>query len=423
MHPESTSTGKTRVFNAAVIVASLGYFVDIYDLLLFGIVRIKSLQSLGLDKEQIEHYGLLLINYQMAGLLIGGIIWGILGDKRGRLSVLFGSILLYSVANIANGMIGGDNAITWYIVWRFVAGLGLAGELGAGITLVSEVLPKEKRGIGTMIVASIGISGAIAAYFVSTYFGDDWRMCYYIGGGLGLTLLFLRISVVESGMFHNSRQENVSRGNYLKFFTDGNRFKRYLKCVLIGTPTWYVVGILIFFSNSFAEHLGVQGKIEPGKAIMICYAALTIGDFASGALSQYLKSRKKVLYIFYALTLASIIIYFSAHGVSTTAFYCICGLLGFSVGFWAIFVTVAAEQFGTNYRAMAATTAPNYARGMLNVITPVFLSLQTVLEGRFNSSYLASGLITGLICMAVAFIAALTSDETFGKELNYVEND
>lgn len=407
-----------KLLNAAVIVASLGYFVDIYDLLLFGIIRIKSLTSLGLVGEEVDRIGMYLINIQMVGMLIGGIIWGVLGDKRGRLSVLFGSILLYSVANIANGMIGGDNAIAWYMIWRFVAGLGLAGELGAGITLVSEVLPKEKRGLGTMIVASVGISGAVVAYFVSEYFGDNWRVCYYIGGALGLALLILRVSVVESGMFNNIKQsENVSRGNYFKFFTNKERFFRYLKCIMIGIPTWFVVGILMTFSNRFAIEMGVQGPIEPGKAIMICYAALTFGDLASGFISQLMRSRKKVLYIFYTLTLISLILYFNAYGISVAAFYTICGLMGFSVGFWAIFVTVAAEQFGTNLRATAATTVPNYARGLLPVISLVFGGLQTT----FGFSYLHSGLITGLICIALAFVFAFSMKETFGKDLDYVE--
>lgn len=408
-----------RLLNAAVIVASLGYFVDIYDLLLFGIIRIKSLTDLGLQGEEIDRVGMLLINIQMVGMLIGGVIWGVLGDKRGRLSVLFGSILLYSVANVANGMVSGANAITWYMIWRFVAGVGLAGELGAGITLVSEVLPKEKRGLGTMIVASVGISGAVVAYFVSLYFGDNWRICYYIGGGLGLALLILRVSVVESGMFNTVKKSTVSRGNYFKFFTSRERFLRYLKCILVGLPTWYVVGILMTFSNAFAEHLGVKGAIDPGKAIMICYAALTFGDFASGYLSQMMRSRKKVLYIFYALVLASVILYFNAYGVSAAAFYTICGLMGFSVGFWAIFVTVAAEQFGTNLRATAATTAPNYARGLLPVISLIFTGLQSGL----GLSYLQSGLATGVICIALAFVAAFTMPETFGIDLDYVEED
>ncbi|GEP96276.1 MFS transporter [Chitinophaga cymbidii] len=413
------STKPVKLINAAVVVASLGYFVDIYDLLLFGIIRIKSLTSLGLSGAEIDTVGMWLINIQMAGMLVGGIIWGVLGDKRGRLSVLFGSILLYSVANIANGMIGGDNAIAWYMIWRFVAGLGLAGELGAGITLVSEILPKEKRGLGTMIVASVGISGAVVAYFVSEYFGDNWRVCYYIGGALGLALLILRVSVVESGMFSSMKERSVSRGDYLQFFTNRERFFRYLKCILIGLPTWYAVGILMTFSNAFAKAMHVQGDIDPGKAIMICYAALTVGDFASGYISQLMRSRKKVLYIFYTLLLVAVVLYFSAHGISAAAFYTICGLMGFSVGFWAIFVTVAAEQFGTNLRATAATTVPNYARGLLPVISIVFGGLQT----SFGLSYLQSGLVTGIICTGLAFVAAFMMKETFGKDLDYVEED
>ncbi|WP_341841111.1 MFS transporter [Chitinophaga caseinilytica] len=412
----NSASKPVKLLNAAVIVASLGYFVDIYDLLLFGIIRIKSLTSLGVSADKIDSVGMWLINIQMIGMLIGGIIWGVLGDKRGRLSVLFGSILLYSVANVANGMIGGENAIFWYMVWRFIAGLGLAGELGAGITLVSEVLPKEKRGIGTMIVASVGISGAVAAYFVSEYFGDNWRICYYIGGGLGLALLILRISVVESGMFNNIKQSSVSRGNYFKFFTSKERFFRYLKCIMIGLPTWYVVGILMTFSNAFAEKMGVQGPINPGKAIMICYAALTFGDLASGYLSQIMRSRKKVLYIFYTLVLISVVLYFNLYGASVQLFYTVCGVMGFSVGFWAIFVTVAAEQFGTNLRATAATTVPNYARGMLPVISLMFGGLQTA-----GLSYLQSGLATGVICIVLAFGFAYSMEETFGKDLDYVE--
>lgn len=411
------STKPVKLLNAAVIVASLGYFVDIYDLLLFGIIRIKSLTSLGLSGAEIDTVGMWLINIQMVGMLLGGILWGVLGDKRGRLSVLFGSILLYSVSNIANGMIGGEHAIAWYMVWRFLAGLGLAGELGAGITLVSEILPKEKRGLGTMIVASVGISGAVVAYFVSEYFGDNWRVCYYIGGALGLALLVLRVSVVESGMFNHVKENNVSRGNYFSFFTNRERFFRYLKCIMIGVPTWYVVGILMTFSNAFAKHMNVDGAIDPGKAIMVCYAALTVGDFASGYLSQILRSRKKVLYIFYTLLLINVILYFNAYNVSATTFYTICGFMGFSVGFWAIFVTVAAEQFGTNLRATAATTAPNYARGMLPIMSILFNGLQ----GTFGFTYLQSGLFTGILCIVLAFAFAFSMKETFGKDLNYVE--
>ncbi|HEU4553179.1 MAG TPA: MFS transporter, partial [Chitinophaga sp.] len=303
----------TSIFNIAVIVASLGYFVDIYDLLLFTIVRVPSLKELGVPQTEIDTgIGLLLINIQMAGLLIGGIFWGIVGDKKGRLSVLFGSILLYSIANIANGFVHSTGA---YLLWRFIAGLGLAGELGAGITLVSEILPKEKRGYGTMIVATIGVFGAVVANFVAKIV-QDWRICYFIGGGLGVALLVLRISVMESHLFNAIKTSNASRGNFLQLFTNKQRFLKYLKCLLLGTPTWFVVGILVAFSNKFAVEMHVQDAISPGDAIAFCYTGLTLGDFATGLISQLWKSRRKVMLLFLVLTAAFVTLYFQLHGAS-----------------------------------------------------------------------------------------------------------
>src|SRR6185312_6239212 len=177
------------LFNLAVIVGALGYFVDIYDLLLFNIIRLPSLRSLGLTADEADKRGLTILSIQMGGLLIGGIIWGILGDKKGRLRVLFASIILYSLGSIANGMV---HTVTQYEVARFITGLGLAGELGAGITLVSELMPKEKRGISTAWVAGIGLTGAVFAFLIKYWFvgadGAGWRTCYYIGGGLGFLL-------------------------------------------------------------------------------------------------------------------------------------------------------------------------------------------------------------------------------------------
>src|ERR1044072_1351839 len=361
------------IFNIAVIVASLGYFVDIYDLLLFTIVRVPSLKALGVPQNEIDTgIGVLLINIQMAGMLIGGVFWGIVGDKKGRLSVLFGSILLYSVANIANGFVHGT---TGYLIWRFVAGLGLAGELGAGITLVSEILPKEKRGYGTMIVATVGVSGAVAANFIAKIV-QDWRICYFIGGGLGLALLVLRISVMESHMFNAIREAQTSRGNFLSLFTERQRFFKYLKCLLLGTPTWFVVGILIAFSNKFAIEMGVRDAISPGDAIAFTYAGLTLGDFSTGLISQLWKSRRKVMLLFLLFTAAFVFIYFQMHGATKWTFYAVCFGLGFSVGFWTIFVTIAAESFGTNLRATVATTVPNFARGLLPLISMLFVALQ-----------------------------------------------
>jgi MFS family permease len=347
----------------------------------------------------------------MIGLLIGGIIWGILGDKKGRLSVLFGSIVLYSLANIANGMVVNT---TQYAVVRFIAGIGLAGELGAGITLVSELLSKEKRGIGTSLVAGIGLTGAVVAFFISQTF--DWRICYYIGGALGLLLLLLRISVFESGMFHQVKKLNVSRGNFFMFFSDATRFKKYLISILIGLPTWYVIGVLVTFSDQFGNEFGIA-DISPGKAIMFAYAGISIGDIAIGFVSQWLKSRKKALYIFYGLTAIFIGLFFSQSGGNSNSMYWICAGLGFATGFWAIFVTMAAEQFGTNLRATAATTIPNIVRGSLPLMILLFKWL------RSHLSYTNAGLITGMVVMVIAVIAAIMAKETFGKDLNYVEGE
>jgi MFS transporter, putative metabolite:H+ symporter len=401
------------LFSIPVFVAALGYFVDIYDLLLYTIVRVPSLRSLGLDDNQIRDDGLRIINMQMIGLLIGGIIWGILGDKKGRLSVLFGSILLYSVANLLNGYV---QTVDQYMWARFVAGLGLAGELGAGITLVSEIMPKEKRGLGTSLVAGVGLSGAVVAYFISQQF--DWRTCYFIGGGLGVLLLLLRISVAESGMFRNIKEQNVSRGNFFSFFNNAARFKKYMLSILIGLPTWYVIGILVSFSREFGRAFGIREEIDPGKAIMFAYVGISIGDILVGILSQYLKSRKKALYVFYGLTIISVITYFMQEGGSAANMYLICGALGFSTGFWAIFVTMGAEQFGTNLRATAATTIPNMVRGSLPLISLLFRDL---LQLKLGYGLLVSGMITGFIVIAITLIAAWNTEETFTKDLDYVE--
>lgn len=400
----------TSIFNIAVIVAALGYFVDIYDLLLFNIVRVPSLTSLGLGEEQVNKSGEFIISIQMTGLLIGGIIWGIMGDKKGRLSVLFGSIVLYSIANIFNGFV---HTVNEYALVRFFAGVGLAGELGAGITLVSELVHKDKRGISTSLVAGIGLTGAIVAYFISKEF--NWRICYFIGGGLGLCLLILRVTVFESGMYHKVKEMKIARGNFGMFFTNKKRFKKYLFSILIGLPTWYVIGVLIAFSNKFGKEFGLPEKINPGKATMYAYIAISIADVLIGFISQWLKSRKKALYIFYAITIVMLILYFTQSNTNSTTMYLIIAGLGFGTGFWAIFVTMAAEQFGTNLRATAATTVPNMVRGSL----PLTILLFNFLQNYF--SYVTSGWMTGIVIMALSVTAAVFSEETFGKDLNYVE--
>lgn len=404
------------IFSVPVIVAALGYFVDIYDLLLFTIVREPSLRALGVTTPGMLSASTTIINWQMIGLLIGGIGWGIMGDKRGRLSVLFGSILLYSVANFLTGYV---TSVEQYAVARFVAGIGLAGELGAGIALVSELLPKNKRGVGTSLVAGIGLFGAVFAYFTFQFTGHDWRLCYKIGGALGIVLLFLRISVAESGMFKEVKSnENVSKGNFLKFFNNGERFKKYLFAILIGLPTWYVIGILVNLSNMFAKALYGENSIDSGRAVMYSYVGIAIGDILIGLVSQVLRSRKKALFLFYGLTVISIILFFSPLNTNDTTMYIICGALGFSTGFWAIFVTMGAEQFGTNLRATAATTIPNMVRGSLYGLNFLFL---TVFQKNLQWDIIRAGIVTGVIAMAIAIYSAYRTKETFHKDLNYVE--
>jgi MFS transporter, putative metabolite:H+ symporter len=404
------------IFSVPVIVAALGYFVDIYDLLLFTIVREPSLRDLGVIDSNMIAASTKIINWQMTGLLIGGIIWGIMGDKRGRLSVLFGSILLYSVANFLTGYVTDTNQ---YAGARFVAGLGLAGELGAGITLVSELLPKNKRGIGTSLVAGIGLFGAVFAYFTFRFTDQDWRLCYKIGGVLGMLLLFLRISVAESGMFKEVKMsDNIQRGNILMFFNNSKRFKTYVLAILIGLPTWYVIGILVNYSNRFAKSFYGENAIDSGKAIMYSYIGIAIGDILIGLVSQYFKSRKKALYIFYGLTIISGVLFFSAANNNDTMMYAICTALGFSTGFWAIFVTMGAEQFGTNLRATAATTIPNMVRGSLPLLNILF---KDIFQDKLNWDLVRSGIVTGIIAIAIAIIAAYKTKETFHKDLNYVE--
>lgn len=399
-----------QLLSVPVIVAALGYFVDIYDLLLFSIVRVPSLRALNVADDQLLGQGIFLINTQMAGMLVGGILWGVLGDKKGRLSVLFGSIALYSLANIANGLV---TNVDQYAVLRFIAGIGLAGELGAGITLVAEVLPKEIRGYGTSIVASVGVLGAVLAYFVADLF--SWRVAYFIGGGLGLALLVLRFNVFESGIFRQAKEVAVARGNFFALFSSWKRFLKYLRCIMIGLPIWFVIGILITFSPEFGNAIGLQTPVQAGKAVMFSYIGLSLGDMCSGLLSQYLRSRRKTVLVFVCLTALAIVVYLLQRTQSIALFYGLCLFLGFAIGYWALFVTVAAEQFGTNLRATVATTVPNFVRGSVNVFTPLFLA------GVGRAGFTGSAALVGAGTIILAILAAWKMEETFSKNLDFTE--
>lgn len=401
-----------RLLQPAVIIAALGYFVDIYDLLLFGFVRIKSLTSLGFSGQQLTDLGLALNNFQMGGMLIGGILWGVLGDKKGRVSVLYLSIALYSLANIANGFV---QNFEWYAACRLIAGIGLAGELGAGITLVAEILPKEKRGYGTTLVACVGLAGAWLAGLIDHFF--DWRTCFFIGGGLGLVLLAVRISVAESGIFQSIlEKKGVERGNFLSLFSKKERFLKFLRCILIGFPTWFVIGVLVMFSPEFGRHMGITEKIMPGTAIVWAYSGLILGDILSGLLSQKLRSRLKVMWIFLLIDALAIALYLLVGAKSLTGLYFLCAVLGFSAGFWVIFVTIGAEQFGTNLRATVATSVPNFARGLL---VPITLSWQFL--SKQMGDVVTAALIVGAVCHLIAWAGLWGMDETFGRDLDYEE--
>ena len=400
------------LFTIPVIVAALGYFVDIYDLLLFSIVRRPSLLALGVPESSLLSEGEFLLQVQMTGLLVGGIIWGIMGDKKGRLSVLFGSILLYSLSNIVNGFI---TDVHQYAVLRFIAGIGLAGELGAGITLVSESLPTRLRGYGTTLVATVGLFGAVVANFVVRQ--SDWRIAFFIGGGLGLLLLIARISVFESSIFLKVKEENVQRGDFFMLFTGRERLLRFLGCIFIGIPIWYVIGILVFAAPEIANALGISEKISSGDAVMWSYIGLAVGDLSSGLLSQLLKSRKKVVVLYILLTFVFVLIYLFSGSISSNQFYFHCFLLGVGAGYWALFVTIAAEQFGTNLRSTVATTVPNFIRGTVAPLTMLFKFM------RAETSVIEGALWVGLLTFVIALIAITLVDETFSRDMNYIEKN
>ena len=395
----------------AIFVGALGYLVDIYDLVLFSIVRSPSLRDLGVAADALAGQGLLLLNLQMAGMLVGGILWGILGDKKGRRLLLFGSIALYSAATLANGFV---HSLEAYRVWRVLAGIGLAGELGGSMTLVSELLPVKMRGYGTMLIATVGVFGAVIASLIADEW--TWRWAYIIGGALGFALLALRIGVLESGMFERVRARvDVERGNFLSFFTNASRLRRYLCCILIGAPLWFVVGIVVTLCPEFAKAMQVQGTVTGSRGILFVYLGLTLGDFLSGTLSQLLSSRKAAVLLGQLTTALFLCAYFASAGRSAAGFYGIIFGLGVGAGYWAVFAMIAAEQFGTNLRATAATTVPNFARGALIPITLLFTWLKAS-HGLVNA-----GMITGTVCMVIALVALYKLRETYGVDLDYVE--
>ncbi|MBL0064378.1 MAG: MFS transporter [Bacteroidetes bacterium] len=423
--------GIKNPLNMLVIVASLGYFVDIYDLILFNVVKKESLEALGLGGAGHESNEIFLFNCQMIGMLTGGILWGILGDKKGRLKVLFGSILLYSIANIANAFV---TDMTSYATVRFIAGLGLAGELGAGITLVVETMSKETRGYGTMLIVTFGALGAVFASvvgkegaffanYLNEHFGTafvGWQMAYIVGGALGLFLLLLRIGTMESGMYTHVRKEaGVKRGNFFSLFSNKETFVKYISCIFIGLPIWYIIGVLVALSVGLTKEMGIEGVVT-GTAIMYAYIGLSSGDLLSGLLSQYFQTRKKVVIGYLVLSVILVFVFLFPVSTSLSWFYFLCFALGTATGYWALFVTIASEQFGTNIRSTVTNTVPNFVRGAVVPITLLYKACEP-LFGATAHAKVYSALLVGVICFVLAMWGILSVKESFHKDLNYIE--
>ena len=409
--PANASLGLRRVVAPAVLVASLGYFVDVYDIIIFSVVRTRSLQDLGVLQDALLPTGVHLLNLQMSGMLLGGLLWGIVGDKRGRLAVLFGSIVLYSLANIANGFV---DSVIWYAGLRFIAGIGLAGELGGGLTLISEVTRPGKRGYATAIAVTVGVAGGLAAAFAGARL--PWRSAYIVGGVAGLLIVSLRAGLHESGLYKSIASSQIPKGDLRLIFRSPARLLRYISCILVGLPMWYVLGILVTLSPEIGRALGVDG-VSAARSLSFYTAGNIVGSIASGVLSQWLKSRKTPLAIFLLIALAAGLRLLTHRLEGPQSYYLLISVLGFALGYWAVLATTAAEQFGTNLRATVATTVPNLVRGSTVPLTFLFERLRPGL------GIVRGAEAVGVLCIVCALISVVFLRETFGRDLDFVERE
>lgn len=405
------SEQKNNGMYLAVIAAALGYFVDLYDIVLFGVVRVTSLQAIGITGDALISKGILLQNLQFIGMLIGGVAWGIIGDKMGRKWALLATITLYSTANVANGFI---NDIDTYALLRFIAGFGLAGELGAGITLVSEILPKNYRGYGTTVISFLGLVGALTASYVGGSF--DWRVAYFVGGGMGFLVLALRMATLrESSMFEEQKKAAHSHGDILMFFRSGTLMLKLLMVIAVGIPIWYVSGIVITFSPEFGSALNLSRSITAAETLKWQAIGLAVGSGLSGIFSEWLKSRKRVVWFCFITMAVLTVALLNMTGATAEMFMVVVLAVGLGQGYWTVFLTMAAENFGTNIRATVATSVPNFVRSM---VVPMSLWLNAV---RHDLGLINSALMIGGIVFVIAFTALWFLKETYGKDINYIE--
>jgi MFS transporter, putative metabolite:H+ symporter len=405
------TTISNKAIALGIIVSALGFFVDLYDIMALAAIGENSLRSIGIAEAAIKKELTYLQSMQMWGMLLGGFLWGIIGDKYGRLKVLFGSIILYSVFTLLNAFVTGING---YAACRFFAGLGLAGELGAGITLVSEQMRKEKRGLGPAIIAGFGVLGAIVAVIIGKNY--DWKTVYIVGGTLGFGLLLLRLGVVESGLFTIARKSNIARGSFMVILKNKEHLKKFACILLVGMPGWFVNGVMMQLSNFISKSMGMNPLPDKGKVIIYFFIALSLGDVMGGVVSQWLKSRKKSIYIFLLLHLLMLVLFFTVAKNSVQLYYFIFAGLGLSVGFVIQLFTLAAEQFGTNIRTLVTSSGLNLVRGWVIPLAALFTWMN---EGLLIIEWKSAAVIA-FVVVAVSFWALSQLEETFDKDLAFV---
>ena len=408
MSQEETKISKTVVL--AVVASSLGFFVDLYDIIIVSVVRQASLLSMGVPESELLSKGIWLLNLQMVGMLTGGFLWGILGDKKGRITVLFGSILLYSLATFACAY---AQTYELYLLLRFIAGVGLAGELGAAITLTTEILPQKYRGIGPAVIASFGMLGAIFGSLIGGNF--SWEFTYQLGGIMGFVLLFLRLGLLESGFYNRLKDMTAEKGNVLLLFRNKKLFKKYISVILMGFPGWFVNGVVMTFTPEIAKAMGMTTIPKVSIVFMVFFIGFTFGDFSCGMVSQWLKSRKKAIKIYLGSFAVLLALYFMIGKTSEMWYYGLFLLLGISAGYTIVLLTLAAEQTGTNLRSTATTSALNLLRAS---VIP-----QTIAFTYFNSVFGAyhAAIIVGVLSISIAAWAYTNLEETFHNNLDFVE--
>lgn len=398
----------TRVLNATVIVTALGYFIDLFDYYVFLVTRQKVLTDFGFSGSQLMETGLYMVNLQFAGLLVGGVIFGVLGDKIGRKQSLLGSILLYSIATLASGM---THNIDVFAALRFIAGIGIAGEVGVGVTMVSETMDKNRRGLGVTAFIGVGLLGVVAAALMSELL--HWRTCYIIGGLAGLLLLVTRIWVMEPQMF-TDLNKSVKRGSFRVLFASPDGVRRYVLCILLAVPVFFGVSIIATLSPELSIALGASPPASVSTTMIIAYTMMVIGEIVIGLLSQRLKSRKKVIALFLVLMAITLGVGFHNGALDATGYYILAGVVGFFMGYWVNFIALSAEQFGTNVRSLAANTIPNFTRGTTIAINMAFLALK-------DDGVVYAASIVGFTVIVIALLALWKLPETFGKDLDYTE--